>query len=113
MFNFLNMAFNYEDRKVENTVIDGNTVVDTCYVSDGVKPFETGVSCPKYNGGKWIIVEAYYTKEEAISGHNKWVGIMSSNNQPEKLIDCNNAGISQLGMDLFGEDWEDEFNAEF
>jgi len=113
MFNFLNMMDNYEERKVDRTEFDGSTIIDTCLVSDGKKPFETAVSCPKYNNGLWVIVEAYDTKKEAQSGHNKWVGIMSSDIQPEKLTDCNNSTIADMGKNLFGEDWEDEFDADF
>ncbi len=112
MFNFLGMAFNHEDRVVDNTVIDGNTTIDTCYVTDGSKPYETGISCPKYNNGKWVIVESYYTKEDAQSGHNKWVGIMSSEKQPEKLVDCNNSYLSQFGEDNC-DDWQSEYDSDF
>lgn len=110
MFDFLFMADNYEDRKVDNTVLDGSTVIDTCAVNDGSHPYETGIQCPKYNKGDWVIVEAYDTKEEAQKGHNKWVGIMSSDKLPEKLVDCNNSMIQQFGS-AFGL-LDSEFNEE-
>jgi hypothetical protein len=96
MFDFIYDMFNHEARRVDNTVLDGSTTIDTCKVSDGKQPYETGIECPKYNNGNWVIVEAYDTKEEAQAGHNKWVGIMSSDKQPDKLVDCRNAHITDL-----------------
>ncbi len=111
MFDFFSMNYDYEDRKVDNTEINSNTIVDTCRVSDGNKLYETGVQCPRYNNGSWVIVEAYDTKEEAQTGHNKWVEIMSAAKLPHKLIDCNNSCISNLLVDLFDDDCE--YPAEF
>jgi hypothetical protein len=110
MFNFLDMRDNYDSRKVDNTVLDGSTTIDTCYVNDGSKPYETGISSPKYNHGMWVIVENYNTKEDAQKGHNKWVGIMSCDKLPEKLVDCNNSMVQQFSA-LFGDDLE--HNEEF
>ena len=110
MFNFLQDMNIYNKRLVDNSVLDGSTIIDTCRVSDGEKPFETGIQCPKYNNNKWVIVEGYNTKEDAQKGHNKWVGVMSANNLPEKLVDCGNSEISKL-CSIFGFDME--FPAEF
>src|SRR5258705_1718212 len=95
MFNFLNALDNYEDRKVDSTEV-GDSEVDTCSVNDGIQDYETAVKHPKYNDGEWIIVEAYDTKEDAQTSHDKWVKIMSSIPLPNKLIDCKNLLISQL-----------------
>jgi len=95
MFNFL-IAEPYEDRKIDNTVLKDNTVIDTCSVNDGHLPFETGIQSPKYNKGNWIIVEAYRTKKDAQKGHDKWVKVMSSIPLPEKLVDCSNSYIQSI-----------------
>jgi hypothetical protein len=95
MFDFFMDAGNYEDRKVANFVDDDFTI-DTCSVSDGRKNYETAVMHILYNDNKWIIVEAYDTKEEAQKGHDKWVKIMSSKELPKSLKDCQNAEISEF-----------------
>jgi len=95
MFDFLDMMGSYEQRKVKNTKIkDGE--VDTCAVTDSTKPFETGIKHVRYNGGAWIIVELYDTKEEAIKGHDKWVDTMEANQLPEQLNDVSTCAIAQL-----------------
>lgn len=94
MFDFCNMMDNYEERVVANFE-NGELVVDTAAVTDGTHPFETGITSPEYNSGKWIIVEAYDTKELAQAGHDRWVKIMTEN-PPNQLRDCQNAHISQL-----------------
>ena len=95
MFNFFSMADNYDERKIANSVA-GEAEIDTCYVNDGSHDYETAIAHPSYNGGQWIIVEAYDTPDQAKDGHYKWVNIMSANNLPEYLDDCQNAMISQL-----------------
>ncbi len=109
MFNFMDMAGNYEDRKVDRH--DGeNFFISTARVTDGQKDYETAVAHPNYNDGKIVIVEMYDTKEEAQTGHDKWVGFMSSDSLPLKLIDCSNSGVSQL-LEMFGGDtefWEED-----
>lgn len=99
IFDFLFDIGNYEERKVARYE-DEHLIVDTAAVSDGEKPYETGIEHPEYNMGKWIIVEAYGTKEEAQSGHNKWVNIMQNEPLPKILIDCQNAFVSKLCDDL-------------
>ena len=94
MFGFMDMEFNYEDRKVDN-YNDGNVTVDTTRVSDGEHPFETRVSHKDFNDGKWIIVEAYDSRDKAQAGHNKWVKKMTTD-IPDTLIDCQNSEISNL-----------------
>jgi len=73
MFNFLNMTYNYEERKVDRYE-EGNLTIDTCLITDDDEyNYETAIKHPFYNNGNWVIVEQYYTKEEAQNGHNKWV----------------------------------------
>lgn len=102
MFDFL-FAAPHEDRVIDNYDKDG-VVVDTSSVNDGEHPYETGVCHPKYNEGKWIIVEAYDTKEMSQVGHDKWVGIMTSPDLPDCLVDCNNSGISNILVAVAGDD---------
>jgi len=90
MFDFLNMSDNYEDRKVARFE-SNDCIIDTASVNDSTKPYETAISHKKYNEAKWIIVELYDTKEQALSGHNKWMEIMKQH--PDKLIDVSTAEI--------------------
>jgi len=101
MFNFLSMANDYSDRAVDRYEADG-MIIDTAYVTDGDKSYETGICHPEYNKGNWVIVEAYDTKDEAKEGHSKWVAKMTSANLPASLKYCQNAGISQLFGDVDG-----------
>ena len=95
MFNVIGMIGNYPQRLVDVTKVK-SAVVDTVSVTDGSHPYETAVSHPEYNDDRWIVVEAYDTREEAQEGHNKWVDIMSSDDLPDKLVDCCNAEISKF-----------------
>lgn len=96
-FNFAPMIGNYEQRKVANYHnAETGLHVSTAAVMDGRKPFETAVAHPRYNGGKWIIVEAYATKEQSARGHDRWVKIMTEPNLPPELIDCNNSGLARF-----------------
>ena len=99
MFDFLLDMGNHDQRKIDNYSANG-CVVDTCMVSDGNQPFETGVSHPDYGSGKWIIVESYGSPEDAQSGHNQWVSKMTNEPLPEQLIDCKNAEISTFIDDV-------------
>lgn len=62
------------------------TEIITFMVNDSEDPFETSVSHPEYNYGRWIIVESYSCREDAIVGHDRWVRIMSVS-APEALED--------------------------
>jgi hypothetical protein len=95
MYNFssmFGMMGTHEDRAVANYRIEGvagSVEFDTCSVTDyPSKPYETGLMHPDYNGGKWVIVEAYKTKEEAKAGHDKWVALYESGNLPKEITDC-------------------------
>jgi hypothetical protein len=94
MFDYFNMMGNYEQRKVENTIING-TVIDTCRVTDSSQPYETGIQNPLYHDGDWVIVEMYSTEEAARKGHAKWVKKFS-NKLPESLVDVGTSTIAQL-----------------
>lgn len=95
MFDFLDMANNYEERVVDNTKIN-EAEIDTCAVTDSDQPFETGVAHPRYNDGKWVIVEMYNRKKEAISGHKKWVKIFSAKKLPKQLTDVSTSTLKKL-----------------
>jgi hypothetical protein len=65
---------NYEDRKVDNTVV-GDYTVDTCFTSDA--GFETAIW--KENGEPMVIVERYEDKDQAQVGHEKWCEFCKGN----------------------------------
>ena len=71
-------------------------VVDTVAVNDSEQPFETGIKHPLYNDGRWIIVEMYNTKEEAVIGHNKWVEKMTAAELPDQLEEKGTSGAIDL-----------------
>lgn len=98
MFNFFQDCNNYEDRKVDRYE-EGDLLISTAFVSDGIKPYETAIAHPSYNNGAFIIVEHYDIKEDAVEGHKKWVDIMTSEHLPDTLCDCKNAMISNLLQD--------------
>jgi hypothetical protein len=90
-------ADNYESRKIANWESkDLLSMVDTCSVTDGQKPYETAVQHPEYNGGEMIIVESYDDDISALTGHKKWLKLMQEDKLPRVLTDCCNADISQL-----------------
>lgn len=93
MFDYLSMLGNYDSRNVGNFT-QGTLTVDTAEVFDGFKPYETGISDPRYHNG-WIIVEAYETKELAQKGHECWVKRMTEM-PPDQLTDCINCGLAEL-----------------
>lgn len=104
MFNFFMMAGNYEDRKIDRYE-DGELTISTAEVYDSEAPYETAVKYPNYNGGKFVIVANYYSREDAEAGHQKWVEIMTNPVLPESLRDVSMAGIAQL-LDEF-DNWRD------
>jgi predicted transcriptional regulator of viral defense system len=100
---FLSMVGTYEQRKVANFT-KGDLQVDTVVVTDSDKPFETAVAHPKFNGGKWIIVELYDTKEQAQKGHDEWVKKMTDKKLPKELKDVSTAEIAKI-CDIVDKDW--------
>ncbi len=108
MFDFLLDVGNYEERKVKNYEA-GALEVDTCKVSDQPEPYEyeTAIRHREYNDYKWIIVEMYKTKSKSISGHLKWVKVMTAKKLPEKIVDVSDIGFTKM-MDILqkeGESW--------
>ena len=104
MFEFLLDMGNYESRKVGKWETEnGEQMVSTVRVSDGQKAYETAFQHPDYNDGKMVIVEAYDTHEEAVTGHEKWEQVMTAGPLPDALRDCCNAGVAQL-LDVISED---------
>ena len=103
MFKFEEMQNNYEERKVERFE-EGDLVIDTAAVNDSNYPYETAIKHPFYNEGKWVIVQTYNSKEEAIIGHKEWVVRMTSNALPHELTDVAENFASKL-CDIFGDDW--------
>ena len=98
VFDFFNMFDNYEERKVDRYEEEG-LIVSTCAVTDSDEPFETGVSHPQYNDGKWVVVELYHSKKEAQEGHVKWVNIMTAQELPKELKDVSTASITKSYYD--------------
>ena len=95
MFEFLEMADNYEERKIDRYE-DNELTIDTAWVNDSEQPCETAITHRAYNDNKWVIVELYDTKEQAQKGHDKWVGIMTSGDLPLQLRDVSTASIALL-----------------
>ena len=93
LFDFFDMANDYEQRKVANDVVNGATI-DTAAVNDSTQPYETGVHCERY-ADRWIIVEQYDTKAEAEEGHKRWVALFTKG-LPEKLVDVSECEINQM-----------------
>ncbi|MHC4620122.1 MAG: hypothetical protein ACYTEQ_20435 [Planctomycetota bacterium] len=104
MFGFFAMEDTYEERAIARYE-EGDLIVDTCRVTDASQPFETGVCHPAYNGGTWVIVEMYETREEAQAGHDQWVATMTADKLPESLVDVGTAGIAEM-LDAVAEDTE-------
>jgi len=103
LFDFLGMFDNYDERKVDRFE-KGKLIIDTCSVTDSDQPFETGIQHPKFNDGKWIIVEMYDSKEEAQIGHNKWVKKMTAKRLPKELRDVSTATTAKLCDFAYGEE---------
>jgi hypothetical protein len=95
MFSFINDLGNYEDRKVGRDDFNWG-FVSTCSVSDGRKPYETGIRHKDYNGDRLVVVECYDSKAKAAIGHKRWVKTMTSKKLPATLKDCANAQVSQM-----------------
>lgn len=113
MFDFLNMAGNYDQRKVDRTEYE-HGFISTAKVTDGDHLYETAVSDRRYarksNGDteQMVIVEAYDTMHDAQEGHDRWVRKMLCLTPPEGLKDCLNASVAQMGG-VFGCDFDEEF----
>ena len=95
MFDFLSMADNYEDRKVDRFEGD-DFIIDTCAVTDSDQPYETGIQHPKYNNGDWVIVEMYEDIDSAQKGHYKWVKTMAAPELPNELVDVSTCTLKKM-----------------
>jgi hypothetical protein len=105
MFGFLLMMGNYKERKVGRFDDESKGImVSTAFVNDSDKPYETAVAHPAYNKGEMVIVELYNTKEEAATGHDKWVNIITGENLPESLTDVSTAEIAKFCELISGRD---------
>lgn len=99
MFEFVKDIGNYAERKVDR--FENETVaVSTARASDSTHPFETAIKHADYNNGAWIIVELYNSKEEAQTGHKKWVGTMTSTSLPDSLVDVSGANVAKMMIEL-------------
>jgi hypothetical protein len=87
------MLSDYEARKVLRTDHDDFTI-DTAAIPDSDEPFETAIKHPLYYD-KWIIVEEYHTKAQAIQGHAEWFYKMTRN-PPLELVDVSTSGTAKL-----------------
>lgn len=94
MLGFLDMVGNYEERKVEHTVVN-DVIIDTARVTDCDKPYETGICSPHYNDDEWVIVEQYDDFESAKNGHEKWVQVFEKE-LPETVEDVSTCFIATL-----------------
>ena len=103
MFNFLTMS-DYGSRKVGRHEADWG-YISTAYVNDAEKPYETAVCHKDYNDGKMVIVEPYDTREEAETGHARWVATMTGDVLPDRLVDRGLSGVSQI-LDTLSDDNE-------
>ena len=102
LLDFLSMADNYEERKVERYQ-EGDVFVSTAAVDDSSYPFETAVAHPEYNDGAIVIVENYDDRASAETGHNRWVKTMTADDLPDELVDIGGADIATM-LDAVSED---------
>ena len=102
IFGFMADFGNYESRKVARFDADWG-FVSTAEISDSDAPFETAVCHSSYrDDGKMVIVENYYSREDAEAGHAKWVKKMTAKRLPKKLVEAGLSGIGQLCNALGG-----------
>ena len=97
MFDFLQDADNYDERKVGRFEDERRrTFVSTAEVSDGFKAYETAVAHPEFNDGAMVIVEAYETKAAAKLGHKRWQRKVEGDKLPDPLIDIANCPLGAM-----------------
>ena len=105
LFGFFSMANDYEQRAVaRHDDAHSGLIIDTCRITDSAHNYETGIVHPLYNDGKWVIVEVYDTAEEARSGHDKWLKVMTATKLPDRLFDVGTAAVKELA-EAFGADY--------
>jgi hypothetical protein len=91
----MDMIDTYEGRKVARYESDA-LIISTARVTDSSHPYETAISHPAFNSGKWIIVELYYDAKAAEAGHEKWRGIMNDE-LPTELRDVSTSAVVEFG----------------
>ena len=67
-------------------------VVNTALVTDSPTPYETAVSKPCYNQGRWVVVQCYDDPRDALVGHRAWVEVME-NGSPDELIEVSGCAV--------------------
>jgi hypothetical protein len=100
-FGFNSMYDNYEQRAIDRYEAEG-LIVDTAAVTDGKKPIETAIKCTRYDEQRFIVVEAYDTREEAQLGHDKWVKLMTAETLPDELVEIGNGAVVDFGISMGG-----------
>lgn len=58
--------------------------------------WETAISHPKYNNGKWIVVEEYSGERNAKTGHDKWVHLLETDTLPSEVEDIGGGIIGEI-----------------
>jgi adenosyl cobinamide kinase/adenosyl cobinamide phosphate guanylyltransferase len=81
-------------------------VISTAKVTDSAAFAETAISHSEYNKGHWIIVENYYSLEEAKKGHKKWIETITNEPLPAYLEDVSLCHIKQLVDECGLNDWK-------
>jgi len=66
--------------------------------------FETAIADPRYEApsygeNRFVIVEEYKTRGEALAGHNRWVARMTGKELPDRLIDVGSSWESNMCRD--------------
>lgn len=74
-------------------------------MGDTEHSYETAVSHPEYNDGRWVIVQEYDTEEDARNGHEKWLKTMTADALPNELRDVSTAGVAQMAEEVGGNTW--------
>ncbi len=107
MFDFLTGIDDHDKRKVERIEAvdcDGvKYILDTARVTDCPKyPYETAISHPSYDDGKFVILQQYKDKESARLGHFAWADIFSSKELPDTLINCSAGEFAEMFLGVEG-----------
>jgi hypothetical protein len=85
----------YEFRCVDRFEKPG-LYISTAYVDD-TRQYETAIASPYYNAMNLVIVEQYANKEQAETGHEKWVRIMDvAYGKLPNVLDTNAADVFNL-----------------
>lgn len=84
-FGWLDMVGTYEERKVANYRTN-DFVLDTCLVTDRDWIYETAIAHKDFNNGDWIILDGFWSKEDAEMMHKEWIKTFTTD-CPEELTD--------------------------